>query len=305
MTASSSDRPSQSLPLCHGFGALSGRGPPLRAPTPWTTPLRQRTCRHCGRLFAVCAACDRGHAYCTPPCRTFGRRRSVQAARARHQRSPEGRLRPPRPAARLSRSAPRDGSDFPRTATFGQTLRPDGAPVPAPAPTRCVVCGRSSRWLIATREPRGGRRRRRRRNDDHARATAPSSGACTTASIGRWGRSRPSSASTVRPSAPPSSTRRDARAADLLFQLVSPPLRAPLPAHHYQPALQALGHRLPQCLVRRRPHRPTHPPRRDPRPPRAAAIAGARPSSPSSSASADLRAATTRPIAAIQPPSMR
>ena len=43
------------------------------------------------------------------------------------------------------------------------------------------------------------------------------------------------------------------------------PLRAPLPADHHQPALQALGHRLPQRLLRRRPDRPPDPPRRDPR----------------------------------------
>ena len=34
------------------------------------------------------------------------------------------------------------------------------------------------------------------------------------------------------------------------------PLRAPLPAHHHQPALQALGHRLSQRLMRRRTDRP-------------------------------------------------
>ena len=55
-------------------------------------PLRQRACRRCRRPFAVCASCDRGHAYCTPACRAAGRRRSVRAANARHQRSPEGRL---------------------------------------------------------------------------------------------------------------------------------------------------------------------------------------------------------------------
>ena len=42
------------------------------------------------------------------------------------------------------------------------------------------------------------------------------------------------------------------------------PGRAPLPANHYQPAVQALGHRLSQRLVRRRTDRPTDPPRRDP-----------------------------------------
>ena len=57
----------------------------------------------------------------------------------------------------------------------------------------------------------------------------------------------------------------DARAADLLFQLVSRRYEHRSPAHHHQSALQALGHRLPQRLLRRRPHRPPDPPCRDPR----------------------------------------
>ena len=55
-------------------------------------PLRQKVCRRCNRLFAICASCDRGHAYCSPACRTAARRASVRAARQRHRRSPEGRL---------------------------------------------------------------------------------------------------------------------------------------------------------------------------------------------------------------------
>ena len=131
-------------------------------------PLRQRICRQCGRLFAICAACDRGHTYCTPPCRTLGRRRSVRAARDRHQRSPEGRLdhRDRQRAYRVRRRVTDQTSSAPHPSA--RLSAPDGAPVPAPAPTRCVVCGRSSRWLIPLREPRVGRRRR---DDDHARAT--------------------------------------------------------------------------------------------------------------------------------------
>jgi len=55
-------------------------------------PLRQKVCRACGTLFALCPACDRGHAYCSPPCRVAARRRTIAAARTRHRRSPEGRL---------------------------------------------------------------------------------------------------------------------------------------------------------------------------------------------------------------------
>ena len=45
-------------------------------------PLRKETCRQCDRLFAICPACDRGHAYCSARCPTLARRRSVQAAKA-------------------------------------------------------------------------------------------------------------------------------------------------------------------------------------------------------------------------------
>jgi hypothetical protein len=55
-------------------------------------PLRQRVCRTCGALFAICRSCDRGHAYCSPSCQGAGRQRSVRAAKARHRGSDEGRL---------------------------------------------------------------------------------------------------------------------------------------------------------------------------------------------------------------------
>ena len=117
-------------------------------------PLRQKTCRHCSRLFAICAACDRGHAYCTPRCRAAGRRRSLQAARARHQQSPEGRLdhRDQQRAYRDRRRVMDQSSTTPRRST--RLPVPDAAPVRPPTPTRCVVCGRSSRWLVPMREPR-------------------------------------------------------------------------------------------------------------------------------------------------------
>jgi len=54
--------------------------------------LLMRACRLCRQLFFLCPACDRGHAYCSLPCRREGRARSVRAAGRRHQQSPEGRL---------------------------------------------------------------------------------------------------------------------------------------------------------------------------------------------------------------------
>lgn len=53
---------------------------------------RQRRCAFCKQVFFLCRPCDRGHRYCTPPCRLQGRRLVLRRARARHQKSPLGRL---------------------------------------------------------------------------------------------------------------------------------------------------------------------------------------------------------------------
>ncbi|MDA2924032.1 hypothetical protein MYX65_05145 [Acidobacteria bacterium AH-259-L09] len=57
-------------------------------------PFRQRFCRAqgCGALFWICRSCDRGHRYCSPPCREKARRQQRREANRRHQQSPEGRL---------------------------------------------------------------------------------------------------------------------------------------------------------------------------------------------------------------------
>ena len=135
------------------------------APDAVDQPLRQKTCRWCDRLVAICAACARGHAYGTARCRTQARRRSVQRANARHPRSPEGRLdhRDHQRASR-ARQGVRDQSS-PAVLRYARLHVLDVA-APAPAPLRCVVCGRASRWLIPARWPRVDRRR----GADHARA---------------------------------------------------------------------------------------------------------------------------------------
>jgi len=57
-------------------------------------PFRQRFCRApgCGALFWICRCCDRGHRYCSPPCREKARLQQRREANRRHQQSPEGRL---------------------------------------------------------------------------------------------------------------------------------------------------------------------------------------------------------------------
>ena len=67
----------------HGSRAIQSEFVP-RAPTLRTTTFRQKTRRQRSRLFAISAACDRGHAYCTPSCRP---RRSTKAGRLWQKRA--------------------------------------------------------------------------------------------------------------------------------------------------------------------------------------------------------------------------
>ena len=108
-------------------------------------PLRRRQCRECRLPFAVCASCDRGHAYCSRACRAAGRRRSVRAARARHQQSLEGRLdhRDRQRAYRARRRVTDHSSPRPRPS--GTLPDPDEGADSRPTATRCVVCGRPRR----------------------------------------------------------------------------------------------------------------------------------------------------------------
>jgi hypothetical protein len=53
---------------------------------------REIRCGLCGTIFYLCRRCDRGQMYCRAWCRHEARRRSIRAAGARHQTSPEGRL---------------------------------------------------------------------------------------------------------------------------------------------------------------------------------------------------------------------
>jgi hypothetical protein len=53
---------------------------------------RQARCPRCHTVFAICSHCDRGQVYCGASCSGPARRDSLQRARRRHRRSPEGRL---------------------------------------------------------------------------------------------------------------------------------------------------------------------------------------------------------------------
>lgn len=114
----------------------AGKGRSNRGPL-----LSSESCRRCNGLFAICASCDRGQAYCSPACRTAARQDSVRAARRRHRQSPEGRL-DHRDHQRAFRARVRDQTS--RRAAAPATL-----PATDPSPTaplagalRCMVCGR-------------------------------------------------------------------------------------------------------------------------------------------------------------------
>ena len=50
-----------------------------------------RSCAACFGIFWICPKHDRGHAFCSDVCRRSVRKRSLRQARAKYQRSPEGR----------------------------------------------------------------------------------------------------------------------------------------------------------------------------------------------------------------------
>ena len=130
---------------------------------------RQKSCRRCNRPFAICAACDRGHAYCSPGCRAAARQACLRAARRRHRASPEGRL-DHRDHQRAYRARVRDHSS--RHPSPAATLSADTLTEPSAllaGATRCMVYGRESTWLLPPHWPI--RRVSSETRYDHARAT--------------------------------------------------------------------------------------------------------------------------------------
>ena len=114
--------------------------------------------------------------------------------------------------------------------------------------------------------------------------TRPSNAGCATTHARRsWSATRWATSAT------------DARAADLIFQLVSRRYEHRSLLDHHQPALQTLGHRLPQRLVRRRTDRPLDPPCRNPSPRRRQLSQARGPNSVNRSETASARADATQP----------
>lgn len=118
--------------------------------------LRQRRCRAagCRRYFALCRACDRGQAYCSPECRRQARRQQYRAAALRYQQTTRGRLmHRERQAAwrRRQRVGDSSGSAKPRGGLHAR-------PLASGVRTRCLLCGCRGRVVTAA-EWKAGRDR--------------------------------------------------------------------------------------------------------------------------------------------------
>lgn len=121
-------------------------------------------------MFWICEHCDRGQCYCSAACRDQARREQHRRANCRHQRSPEGRLdhrdrqREYRRRRRAERRVTDQGSlsiaspvnipewDMATTPAAVQTnpaaVLPRRGPQSRPGPLlRCILCGRSSRFV--------------------------------------------------------------------------------------------------------------------------------------------------------------
>lgn len=126
--------------------------------------LHQRFCANgdCRVLFHVCSHCDRGQRYCCKHCRTVGRLRQRRRANCRYQQSVEGRLdhsdRQRRYRARCKQKSVTDQGSISIPSPVIIALEEKQAPVTparsnqAPAESasaagRCIVCGRSSRFV--------------------------------------------------------------------------------------------------------------------------------------------------------------
>jgi hypothetical protein len=126
-------------------------------------------CRDCGALFSLCAACDRGQAYCSTDCRARRRRMQRKAADARYRASPEARAdardrkRCSRARARVrtvtgqgsaatvaARTVPARMDEAPASGQRTEVARVHHSSSPTPIPLdRCARCMRSILFRVA------------------------------------------------------------------------------------------------------------------------------------------------------------
>jgi hypothetical protein len=128
--------------------------------------LRQRVCaqEECRAVFWICKHCDRGQRYCGSACRTEARLNQRRRANRRHQHSPEGRL-DHRDRQREYRRRVRVTDQRSLSITFPALSRSEGTTATAACTSssatfrqsgpeqrllpflRCIVCGRSGRFV--------------------------------------------------------------------------------------------------------------------------------------------------------------
>ena len=116
----------------------------------------------CRAMFFICSHCDRGHRYCSHPCRLRTRAAQRREARRRHQRSLEGRLdhRDRQRAYRLRQAAARRAAQkhsvtdhTPQPHPISLRFRPPYrfySSIPAISPPGrvvCRVCGREGVFI--------------------------------------------------------------------------------------------------------------------------------------------------------------
>jgi hypothetical protein len=141
---------------------------------------RQKRCRACNAVFVICRSCDRGQRYCNPGCRVAALREQRRRANRRHQHSPEGRLdhrdrqreyrkrcarRRVTDTSSVALTSPGNISTWPRESektvvplsfrgsllgcrvAFSWREREAEHPRRQSAVLRCVICGRSGRFI--------------------------------------------------------------------------------------------------------------------------------------------------------------
>ena len=129
--------------------------------------LRQRVCsrEECRAVFWICGHCDRGQRYCSPACRNDARLEQRRSANRRHQDSPEGRLDHRDRQREYRRRCGRVTDQGSLAITFPALCRserttpttacshssaafrqPAGVQRSIPS-LRCMVCGRSGRFV--------------------------------------------------------------------------------------------------------------------------------------------------------------
>jgi hypothetical protein len=130
--------------------------------------LRQRVCSQveCRAVFWICEHCDRGQRYCGSACRTEARLKQRRSANRRYQHSPEGRLDHRDRQREYRRRRARVTDQGSHSITFPALSRSEGTtpttvcssssnatcrqprPEKRPIPfLRCIVCGRSGRFV--------------------------------------------------------------------------------------------------------------------------------------------------------------